>query len=374
MATSKSMRLAAQAIGRESIKVAAVSAGGKIFRDAGVSGDIKVTDELFSIYREIGSGKSPLRSFGNLTERLAKLIDELKIEFNLVNELIKIGDETLKSSSPDFLVSRGEYLYAKIFAAFTGYKFVDSAEIVKFDNDGNLNVGFSEFLIREKYRENDCFVTGGFYGSDPCGEIRLFPRGGGDVTGALLARSLHAETYENYTDVDGVLPAPPLIVKNIETNKRFLKPLKELSFRQMEILTDFSVNVLHPDVLELLSKTDIPIRISNTFNKYSAGTIISESVAGSDEFFFAVEKIGTIEKIAEKKQDRIKIYRMFSNKKRKSEDEGFAVYLSDCEESRKKAKIISGLTDTEIFASSEGIILKIDKLGLKPVIKALTEQ
>lgn len=374
MATSKSMRLAAQAIGRESIKVAAVSAGGKIFRDAGVSGDIKVTDELFSIYREIGSGKSPLRSFGNLTERLAKLIDELKIEFNLVNELIKIGDETLKSSSPDFLVSRGEYLYAKIFAAFIGYKFVDSAEIVKFDNDGNLNVGFSEFLIREKYRENDCFVTGGFYGSDPCGEIRLFPRGGGDVTGALLARSLHAETYENYTDVDGVLPAPPLIVKNIETNKRFLKPLKELSFRQMEILTDFSVNVLHPDVLALLSETDIPIRISNTFNKYSAGTIISESVAGSDEFFFAVEKIGTIEKIAEKKQERIKIYRMFSNKKRKSKDEGFAVYLSDCEESRLKAKIISGLTDTEIFASSEGIILIIDKLGLKPVIKALTEQ
>lgn len=373
MATSKSMRLAAQAIGRESIKVAAVSAGGKIFRDAGVSGDIKVTDELFSIYREIGSGKSPLRSFGNLTERLAKLIDELKIEFNLVNELIKIGDETLKSSSPDFLVSRGEYLYAKIFAAFTGYKFVDSAEIVKFDNDGNLNVGFSEFLIREKYRENDCFVTGGFYGSDPCGEIRLFPRGGGDVTGALLARSLHAETYENYTDVDGVLPAPPLIVKNIETNKRFLKPLKELSFRQMEILTDFSVNVLHPDVLALLSETDIPIRISNTFNKYSAGTIISESAAGSDKFFFAVEKIGTIEKIAEKKQERIKIYRMFSNKKRKSKDEGFAVYLSDCEESRKKAKIISGLTDTEIFASSEGIILTIDKLGLKPVIKALTE-
>lgn len=374
MATSKSMRLAAQAIGRESIKVAAVSAGGKIFRDAGVSGDIKVTDELFSIYREIGSGKSPLRSFGNLTERLAKLIDELKIEFNLVNELIKIGDETLKSSSPDFLVSRGEYLYAKIFAAFTGYKFVDSAEIVKFDNDGNLNVGFSEFLIREKYRENDCFVTGGFYGSDPCGEIRLFSRGGGDVTGALLARSLHAETYENYTDVDGVLPAPPLIVKNIETNKRFLKPLKELSFRQMEILTDFSVNVLHPDVLALLSETDIPIRISNTFNKYSAGTIISESAAGSDEFFFAVEKIGTIEKIAEKKQERIKIYRMFSNKERKSKDEGFAVYLSDCEESRLKAKIISGLTDTEIFASSEGIILTIDKLGLKPVIKALTEQ
>lgn len=374
MATSKSMRLAAQAIGRESIKVAAVSAGGKIFRDAGVGGDIKVTDELFSIYREIGSGKSPLRSFGNLTERLAKLIDELKIEFNLVNELIKIGDETLKSSSPDFLVSRGEYLYAKIFAAFTGYKFVDSAEIVKFDNDGNLNVGFSELLIREKYRENDCFVTGGFYGSDPCGEIRLFPRGGGDVTGALLARSLHAETYENYTDVDGVLPAPPLIVKNIETNKRFLKPLKELSFRQMEILTDFSVNVLHPDVLALLSETDIPIRITNTFNKYSAGTIISESVAGSDEFFFAVEKIGTIEKIAEKKQERIKIYRMFSNKKRKSKDEGFAVYLSDCEESRKKAKIISGLIDTEIFASSEGIILIIDKLGLKPVIKALTEQ
>lgn len=373
MATAKSMRLAAQAIGRNSIKVVAVSAGGKIFRGEDVSGDTKVTDELISVYREIGSGESPLRSFKKLVERLARLIEEFKIKFDLVNELKEIGDEVLISSSPDFLVSRGEYLYAKIFAAFIGFEFVDSAEIIKFDDDGNLNIGFSEFLIREKFRETDCFVTGGFYGSDANGKIHLFSRGGGDVTGAMLARALNAEVYENYTDVDGVLPVPPSILKSIETNKRFLKPLEELSFRQMKMLTDFSVNVLHPDVLSLLEKTDIPIKILNTFNKYSSGTIISEKISDSTEFFFAAEKLETIKQIIHKKQNRINLYRMLLNEKHISENEQYAIYLSNCEESRVKSKMISACFCTEVFISLEGIVLTIDKMSLTTVYKILTE-
>ncbi len=371
MATAKSMRLAAQAIGRNSIKVVAVSAGGKIFRGEDVSGDIKVTDELISAYRDIDSGESPLKSFRNLVERLARLIDELKIKFDLVNELREIGDETLQSSSPDFLVSRGEYLYAKIFAAFIGYKFVDSAEIIKFDDEGNLNIGFSEFLIREKFRETDCFVTGGFYGSDANGKIHLFPRGGGDVTGAILARALNAEVYENYTDVDGVLPVPPSILKSIETNKRFLKPLEELSFRQMKMLTDFSVNVLHHDVLSLLKETDIPIKILNTFNKYSSGTMVAEKFSDSREFFFAVEKLETIKKIISKKRNQTDIYRMLLNKKQSYEDGLYAIYLSNCKESRIKTKMISSRFGTEYFTSHEGNILLIDKMSLISVYKVL---
>lgn len=372
MATAKSMRLAAQAIGRNSIKVVAVSAGGKIFRGEDVSGDIKVTDELFSAYREIGSGESPLRSFKKLVERIASLIDELKIKFDLVNELKKIGDETLQSSSPDFLVSRGEYLYAKIFAALIGYEFVDSAEIIKFDDDGNLNVGFSEFLIREKYRETGCFVTGGFYGSDANGKICLFSRGGGDVTGAILARALNAEVYENYTDVDGVLPVPPDILKEIGSNKSFSKPLKELSFRQMEILTDFSVNVLHPDALGLLDNMGIPVKILNTFNKYSSGTTISEGITYSKEFLFAVEKSKTIKNIITKKQKRIKLYRMLLNYyKQAAEPDRYAIYLSNSEESKIKSKMISSLFNTECFSSREGNIVIIDKVGLISVCKLL---
>ena len=374
MSTSKSMRLAAQAIGRNSIKVVAVSAGGKTFRDKDINGDIKVTDELFSVYREIDSGKSPLKSFQNLIGRLARLVDELKIKIDIINELKEIGDETLQSSSPDFLVSRGEYLYAKIFAAFIGYEFVDSAEIIKFDNDGNLNVEFSEFLIREKYREADCFVTGGFYGSDANGKIRLFSRGGGDVTGAILARALNAEVYENYTDVDGVLPVPPDILKKIGANKRFSKPLKELSFRQMEILTDFSVNVLHPDVLVLLDKSGIPVKILNTFNKYSSGTTISEGITDSNEFLFAVEKSETIKKAIRKKQNRIKLYRMLLNYyKQTPGNDRYAVYLSNSEESVIKSKMISSSFNVEVFSSREGNVLIIDNVGLNSVCKFLTE-
>ena len=41
-----------------------------------------------------------------------------------------------------------------------------------------------------------------------------FSRGGSDVTGALVAASINANLYENWTDVSGFLMADPRIVNN----------------------------------------------------------------------------------------------------------------------------------------------------------------
>ena len=40
---------------------------------------------------------------------------------------------------------------------------------------------------------------------------KTFSRGGSDVTGSIVAKAIHADLYENWTDVSGFLVADPRI-------------------------------------------------------------------------------------------------------------------------------------------------------------------
>ena len=46
------------------------------------------------------------------------------------------------------------------------------------------------------------------------GTVKTFSRGGSDVTGSLVAKAIHADMYENWTDVSGFLVTDPRIVEN----------------------------------------------------------------------------------------------------------------------------------------------------------------
>ena len=46
------------------------------------------------------------------------------------------------------------------------------------------------------------------------GTVKTFSRGGSDVTGSLVAKAIHADIYENWTDVSGFLVTDPRIVEN----------------------------------------------------------------------------------------------------------------------------------------------------------------
>ena len=68
--------------------------------------------------------------------------------------------------------------------------------------------------------EEKCFVLPGFYGATEDGKIKLLDRGGGDITGAIVAQCLGADLYENWTDVSGFLTADPRIVDNPKSISR----------------------------------------------------------------------------------------------------------------------------------------------------------
>ncbi|MBQ3049760.1 MAG: aspartate kinase, partial [Oscillospiraceae bacterium] len=95
-----------------------------------------------------------------------------------------------------------------------GYKFIDAADYIHFNENGSLNFQKTKEDLKKVLTVTFRAVLPGFYGSLPNGKIHTFSRGGSDVTGSIVARAVHADIYENWTDVSGMLAADPRIVEN----------------------------------------------------------------------------------------------------------------------------------------------------------------
>ncbi|MDE7373002.1 MAG: aspartate kinase, partial [Clostridia bacterium] len=146
-------------------------------------------------------------------------------------------------------------------------EFIDTAELILFDNDGNLMLEKSIKNLRKRLAHVDTAVLPGFYGSDGDGNIRTFSRGGSDITGAIVARAVNADVYENWTDVNGFLSADPRIVDNPQI-------IEWLSYRELRELAYMGAEVLHPESIFPVRSVGIPINIRNTFNPSYKGTMI----------------------------------------------------------------------------------------------------
>ena len=184
----------------------------------------------------------------------------------LEQELESIYASLNSRTEEDFLASRGEYLAARLMAELLGFAFVDAAEWLRFDYDGQVREAESYALLAS-LADGRKIVTPGFYGTLPDGRIHTFPRGGSDVTGALAAAALRADVYENWTDVPGVLTADPRIVPEAE-------PIPTLSFEELGQLSRVGTQVLHESAVEPVRVRHIPLQIRSTFRPDLPGTLI----------------------------------------------------------------------------------------------------
>ena len=99
-------------------------------------------------------------------------------------------------------------------AEYLGYPFIDAADVIFFDEDGNFDAKKTDQVLAEVLAEKKCAVIPGFYGSMPDGSVKTFSRGGSDITGSIVAKAVHADMYENWTDVSGFLITDPRIIPN----------------------------------------------------------------------------------------------------------------------------------------------------------------
>ncbi len=243
-------------------KFVIVSAPGKREKN-----DIKVTDLLYQCYDEASKTGRCKKTFDIVRERFAEIIEGMNLDLDLTSDFDEIEKNINSSLSSDYAASRGEFLSAKVLAKKLGYEFLDPQEFIKFNEKGKFQFHYSLDLLHKKLENVEKAVIPGFYGSDANGQIKTFSRGGSDISGAVVARAVGADVYENWTDVNGFMSADPRIVEN-PANIQFL------SYRELRELAYMGANVLHPESIFPVRSVGIPINIKNTFEPSHKGTMI----------------------------------------------------------------------------------------------------
>lgn len=241
------------------------SAPGKRF-----SGDTKVTDLLYACYDRAAQGKEFGGIFQEIKERYYEIIRGLDLKLSLEEEFAQIEADFRAQAGTDYAASRGEFLNGKIMAAYLGYEFVDAASVIRFDKNGNFDGEKTDRLLGKRLSKCERAVIPGFYGAKEDGTVQTFSRGGSDVTGSLVARAVHADIYENWTDVSGFLVTDPRIVENPAV-------IETITYRELRELSYMGATVLHDEAIFPVRKEGIPINIRNTNRPQDKGTFIVES-------------------------------------------------------------------------------------------------
>jgi len=209
-------------------------------------------------------------------------------QFQLIENILKgvslIQDYSTKVQ--DLLLAQGELISSKVITEILnekGYEAVilDSTQLIKTDSyfgSANVNETTTEISIKEQFskiKSSKLVVLGGFIGSNENGEITTLGRNGSNLTAALIAKYTDAEEFLNFTHVDGIYTTNP---EWVSTAKR----IDELHYDEANELANFGANILHAKTIIPLIEKKIPLRILNTINPNSPGTLISAKPTAKD--------------------------------------------------------------------------------------------
>ena len=258
-----------------------------------------ITDKLIATSVLAQKGDEAWKNeFQSMVERHHKMIDTIITDprkreqlFNIVDSLFEqlrsiyfgvylIHD--LSKKTQDAIVSYGERLSSNIVATLVqGAKWYDSREFIKTMRKNHKNTLDSELtnrLVRRTFSDlQRISLVPGFISKDrDTDEITNLGRGGSDYTAAIIAAALDADILEIWTDVDGFMTADPRVIKTAYT-------IKELSYIEAMELCNFGAKVVYPPTIYPVCVKNIPIRVKNTFNPDSEGSIIKQKVANNDK-------------------------------------------------------------------------------------------
>ncbi|WP_238916481.1 aspartate kinase [Clostridium sp. YIM B02555] len=238
------------------------------------SKDSKITDLLYLCHAHVSTGIAFDDVFNLIKDRYCNIIKDLELNYDITEHLNTIKKDLEEGASSDYAASRGEYLNGLILANYLGFQFVDAKDVIIFNIDGSLDSEATNYALNSKLSKIKNAVIPGFYGADKEGNIITFSRGGSDVTGALVAASINATLYENWTDVSGFLMADPRIVQNP-------KPISKITYSELRELSYMGASVLHEDAIFPVREIGIPINIKNTNKPQDEGTFIVKDTDGS---------------------------------------------------------------------------------------------
>lgn len=222
------------------------------------------------------------RELGINIDAIEALLSELKQLLTGISMLKEISRR-----SRDYLVSFGERMSVRMMAAYLKSQGVDAkfydAWDIGFVSDSNY---MAAELLDEVWEniprhlgsysnglDNAIPIVTGFIAKDKRGIITTLGRGGSDLTATMIGAAMNAEEVQTWKDVDGILTSDPRVVKEA-------KPVPEVTYEEAQELAMFGSQVLHPRSMVPVRKSGTPVRVKNSYNIESKGTIIVERHSG----------------------------------------------------------------------------------------------
>lgn len=253
-----------------------------------------ITDKLIATSKLAVAGDEEWKTeFDAMVDRHHKMIDTIITDTKAREDLfIKVDAlldqlrsiyfgvfliHDLSEKTSDAIVSYGERLSSLIVSTLVkGSNWYDSREFIKtVDKNGKhvLDAELTTELVTKTFSDLPRIsLVPGFISSDrDSKEITNLGRGGSDYTAAIIAAALNAEVLEIWTDVDGFMTADPKVIKTAYT-------INELSYIEAMELCNFGAKVIYPPTIYPVCVKNIPIRVKNTFNPESDGTIIKQKI------------------------------------------------------------------------------------------------
>lgn len=212
------------------------------------------------------------------TEILEEIDSRLEEVEKALIGICYLGELTTRSL--DFISSFGERLAAPILSGTLRSMGIDSdpfsgdeAGIVTTKDYGNarpLERTYSQ--VRERLGdliEKSVPVVSGFIARCEDETVTTLGRGGSDFTASIIGAAIGADEIWLWKDVPGIMTADPGVVP-------MARVLPEISYIEAMEMSYFGAKVLHPRAIEPAIRHGIPVRVKNTFQPESEGTLVVE--------------------------------------------------------------------------------------------------
>uniref|UniRef100_A0A0D9V9T7 Aspartokinase n=1 Tax=Leersia perrieri TaxID=77586 RepID=A0A0D9V9T7_9ORYZ len=221
-----------------------------------------------------------------------KTVDELGLPRSVIHTMLDELEQLLKGiammkeltlRTTDYLVSFGECMSTRIFAAYLNKVGVKARQCDAFDigfittdDFGNADILEATYPAVAKRIHGDWIrdpaipIVTGFLGKGwKSGAVTTLGRGGSDLTATTIGKALGLREIQVWKDVDGVLTCDPNIYPNATT-------VPYLTFEEAAELAYFGAQVLHPQSMRPAREGDIPVRVKNSYNPKAPGTLITK--------------------------------------------------------------------------------------------------
>ena len=257
-------------------KVIVTSAPGKRF-----SQDLKVTDLLIEYAKNTLNRQDTSAIRQQIWERYQQIADFFRISPTLLEplkqELLKLTKATYPNQ--DFLMAafkaHGEKINAQLLTIILQEQNLPARFLAPEDSGFLVSGVANDAKILDKTYDNlqrwrqtqTLIIVPGFYGVTESGNIATFSRGGSDITGAIWARGVQADLYENFTDVNAIYAADPRIVSKPQA-------IKIMTYRELRELSYAGFSVFHDEALIPAIQGQVPINVKNTNHPDLPGTMI----------------------------------------------------------------------------------------------------